>query len=134
MWIVRYALAHRHSIGVLAILLLLTGTLSAQRMSTDILPAVKIPAINLICTYTGLNAPEMASKISTFGEIAILNNVDNIRSVRSETLTGVSIIRVTFQPGTDITAAFAQITSVSQTILRRHCSLTLPPVTGSVTS
>lgn len=128
MWIVRYALAHRHSIGVLAILLLLTGTLSAQRMSTDILPAVKIPAINLIWTYTGLNAPEMASKISTFGEIAILNNVDNIRSVRSETLTGVSIIRVTFQPGTDITAAFAQITSVSQTILRRMPPGTSPPL------
>ncbi len=128
MWIVRYALAHRHSIGVLAILLLLTGALSAQRMSTDILPAVKIPAINLIWTYPGLNAPEMASKISTFGEIAILNNVDNIRDVRSETLTGVSIIRVTFQPGTDVTAAFAQITSVSQTILRRMPPGTSPPL------
>jgi len=128
LWIVRYALAHRHSIGVLAILLLLTGLLSAQRMSTDILPPVKIPAINLIWTYPGLNAPEMASKISTFGEIAILNNVDNIRNVRSETLTGVSIIRVSFQPGTDITAAFAQITSVSQTILRRMPPGTSPPL------
>jgi len=127
-WIVRYALAHKHSIGVLAILLLLTGTLSAQRMSTDILPAVKIPAINLIWTYPGLNAPEMASKISTFGEIAILNNVDNIRDVRSETLTGVAIIRVTFQPGTDVTAAFAQITAVSQTILRRMPQGTSPPL------
>lgn len=128
MWIVRYALAHRHSIGVLAILLLLAGILAAQRMSTDILPAVKIPAINLIWIYPGLNAPEMASKISTFGEIAILNNVDNIRDVRSETLTGVSIIRVTFQPGTDVTAAFAQITSVSQTILRRMPPGTSPPL------
>jgi multidrug efflux pump subunit AcrB len=127
-WIVRYALAHRHSIGVLAILLLLAGGLSATRMSTDILPAVRIPAINLIWTYPGLNAPEMASKISTFGEIAILNNVDNIRDVRSETLTGVSIIRVTFQPGTDVTAAFAQITSVSQTILRRMPPGTSPPL------
>jgi multidrug efflux pump subunit AcrB len=127
-WIVRYALAHRHSIGVLAILLLLTGALSAQRMSTDVLPPVKIPAINLIWTYPGLNAPEMASKISTFGEIAILNNVDNIRDVRSETLTGVAIIRVTFQPGTDVTAAFAQITSVSQTILRRMPQGTSPPL------
>lgn len=128
MWIVRYALAHRHSVGVLAILLLLAGTLSAQRMSTDILPTVRIPAINLIWTYPGLNADEMASRISTFGEIAILNNVDNIRDVRSETLTGVSIIRVTFQPGTDVTAAFAQITSVSQTILRRMPPGTSPPL------
>jgi multidrug efflux pump subunit AcrB len=127
-WIVRYALAHRHSIGVLAILLFLIGGLSANRMSTDILPVVRIPAINLIWTYGGLNAPEMAAKISTFGEIAILNNVDNIRDLRSETLTGVSIIRVTFQPGTDVTAAFSQITAVSQTILRRMPTGTSPPL------
>lgn len=128
MWIVRYALAHRHSIGVLAILLLLVGCLSASRMSTDILPAVRTPAINLIWTYTGLNAPEMAAKITTFGEIAILNNVDNIRDVRSETLTGAAVIRVTFQPGTDVTAAFTQITAVSQTILRRMPPGTSPPL------
>ena len=128
MWIVRYALAHRHSIGVLAILLLLIGSLSAARMSTDILPSVRIPAINMIWTYPGLNAPEMAAKLTTFGEIAILNNVDNIKDVRSESFTGAAIIRVSFQPGTDITAAFSQITSVSQTILRRMPPGTYPPL------
>lgn len=128
MWIVRYALAHRHSIGVLAILLLLAGGLSGSRMSTDILPSVRIPAINLIWAYNGLNPPEFAAKISTFGEIAILNNVDNIRDVRSETLNGAAIIRVTFQPGTDVTAAFVQITAVSQTILRRMPPGTQPPL------
>ena len=61
MWIVKYALSHRHSIGVLALLLLLLGGLGARRMSTDILPAVNIPAINLIWTYQGLNPQEMAS-------------------------------------------------------------------------
>ncbi len=128
MWIVRYALAHRHSIGVLAILLLLVGSLSASRMSTDILPSVRIPAINMIWTYGGLNAPEMTSKLTTFGEIAILNNVDDIKDVRSETFTGFAIIRVTFQPGTDVTAAFAQITAVSQTIMRRMPAGTQPPL------
>ena len=128
MWIVRYALAHRHSIGVLAILLLLVGSLSATRMSTDILPSVRIPAINMIWTYGGLNAPEMTSKLTTFGEIAILNNVDNIKDVRSETFTGFAIIRVTFQPGTDVTAAFGQITAVSQTIIRRMPAGTQPPL------
>ena len=105
MWIVRYALAHRHSIGVLAILLLLVGSLSAQRMSTDILPSVRISAINVIWTYAGLNAPEMAAKLTTFGELAIMNNVDNIRDVRSDTFTGAAFIRVTFQPGTNVDAA-----------------------------
>jgi multidrug efflux pump subunit AcrB len=128
MWIVRYAIAHRHTVGVLAILLLLFGGLSARRMSTDILPTVNIPAINVIWTYQGLNAPEMASKLTSFSELAIMNNVDNIRELRSETLNGVAIVRVDFQPGTNVTTAFAQVTSVSQTILRRMPTGTTPPL------
>ncbi|WP_295555276.1 efflux RND transporter permease subunit [uncultured Hyphomicrobium sp.] len=128
MWIVRYAIAHRHTVGVLAILLLLFGGLSARRMSTDILPAVNIPAINLIWTYQGLNAPEMANKLTSFSELAIMNNVDNIRELRSETLNGVAIVRVTFQPDTNVTNAFAQVTAVSQTILRRMPPGTVPPL------
>lgn len=128
MWIVRYAVSHRHSVGVLAILLLLFGVLSARRMSTDILPAVNIPAINVIWTYQGLNAQEMASKLTSFSELAIMNNVDNVRELRSETLNGVGIVRTAFQPGTDVTSAFAQVTSVSQTILRRMPPGTNPPL------
>lgn len=128
MWIVRYAIAHRHTVGVLAILLLLFGGLSARRMSTDILPTVNIPAINLIWTYQGLNAQEMTSKLTSFSELAIMNNVDNVRELRSETLNGVAIVRVDFQPGTNVTNAFAQVTSVSQTILRRMPTGTTPPL------
>ena len=128
MWIVRYAINHRHSIGVLAILLLLLGGLSARRMSTDILPAVNIPAINLIWTYQGLNPQEMASKLTSFSELAIMNNVDNLREVRSETINGVAIVRISFQPGTNVTTAFTQVTSVSQTILRRMPPGTNPPL------
>ncbi len=128
MWIVRYAIAHRHSVGVLAILLLLIGGLTARRMSTDILPTVNIPAINLIWTYQGLNPQEMASKLTSFSELAIMNNVDNLREVRSETLNGVGIVRIAFQPGTDVTTAFTQVTSVSQTILRRMPTGTNPPL------
>ena len=128
MWIVRYAIHHRHSIGVLAILLLLIGGLSARRMSTDILPAVNIPAINLIWTYQGLNPQEMASKLTSFSELAVMNNVDNLREVRSETINGVGIVRIAFQPGTNVTQAFTQVTSVSQTILRRMPPGTNPPL------
>ncbi len=128
MWIVAYAISHRHSIGVLAFLTLLFGVLSARNMSTDILPTVRIPAINVVWTYAGLSPVEMASKITSFSELSILNNVDNLREVRSETLNGVAIVRVEFQPGTDITSAFAQIGSVSQTILRRMPPGTTPPL------
>jgi multidrug efflux pump subunit AcrB len=128
MWIVKYALGHRHSIGVLAMLLLLLGGLGARNMSTDVLPPVNIPAINVIWTYQGLNAQEMVTKLTSFSELAIMNNVDNLASVRSETLNGVAIVRVTFQPGTNVTDAFAQVTSVSQTILRRMPAGTSPPL------
>ena len=128
MWIVRYAVAHRHTVGVMAILLLLIGGLSGRRMSTDILPKVDIPAINVVWTYQGLNAQEMASKLTSFSELAIMNNVDDIRELRSETLNGVAIVRIAFQPGTNVTNAFAQVTSVSQTILRRMPAGTTPPL------
>lgn len=128
MWIVKYAISHRHSVGVLAILLLLVGGLSGRRMSTDILPAVNIPAINLIWTYQGLNPQEMASKLTSFSELAVMNNVDNLREVRSETINGVGIVRIAFQPGTNVTNAFSQVTAVSQTILRRMPAGTNPPL------
>ncbi|MDX2258873.1 MAG: efflux RND transporter permease subunit [Hyphomicrobiaceae bacterium] len=128
MWIVHYAISHRHSVGVLAALTLLFGLLSGRNMSSDILPTVDIPAINIVWTYQGLNPQEMASKITSFSELAVLNNVDNIREVRSETLNGLAIVRIDFQPGTDVTTAFAQVTSVSQTILRRMPQGTTPPL------
>ncbi len=128
MWIVEYALRRRYSVGVLAILIFLFGTLAARNMSTDILPEVGIPSVNLVWTYSGLNASEMSAKITSFSEISILNNVDDLREVRSETLNGVAIVRVDFQPGVNLERALAQTTAVSQTILRRMPPGTSPPL------
>ena len=128
MWIVRYALSRTYSIGVLAILLVLVGTLSARRMSTDILPSVDTPSVSVIWTYSGLNAREMAAKIASFGELVILNNVDDVLEVRSETTDGVTIIKVDFQPYVELSLALTQINSVSQTILRRMPTGTSPPL------
>ncbi len=127
-WIVRYALSHPYTIGVFAILIVLAGTLGMRKMSTDILPPVDIPSVNLVWTYAGLSANEMASKITSFSEISILNNVDDLREVRSETTDGVGIVRIEFQPYVDIEMAIAQITGVSQTILRRMPLGTTPPL------
>jgi multidrug efflux pump subunit AcrB len=128
MWIVRYALSRTYSIGVLAILLVLVGTLSARRLSTDILPSVDTPSVSVIWTYSGLNAREMAAKISSFGELVILNNVDDVLEVRSETTDGVAIIKVDFQPYVQLNLALSQMTAVSQTILRRMPPGTSPPL------
>jgi multidrug efflux pump subunit AcrB len=128
MWIVEYALSRRYTIGVLAILILLFGVQSARRMPTDILPEVGIPSVNIIWTYSGLPAAEMAAKLTSFSEIAVLNNVDDIKEVRSESLSGVGIVRVDFQPSVNLERALAQITAVSQTILRRMPPGTSPPL------
>jgi multidrug efflux pump subunit AcrB len=128
MWIVEYALRRRYTIGVLAILIFLFGTLSSRSMSTDILPEVGIPSVTVLWTYNGLNAREMSAKITSFSEISILNNVDDLREVRSETLNGIAIVRVDFQPNVKLERALAQVTAISQTILRRMPPGTSPPV------
>jgi len=128
MWIVQYALGRRYTIGVMAILILLFGLLAARRMPTDILPEVGIPSVNLIWTYGGLPAGEMTAKITSFSEIAVLNNVDDLKEVRSESLNGIGLVRIDFQPGVNLERALAQLTAVSQTILRRMPPGTSPPL------
>lgn len=128
MWIVLFALRYKYTIGVFAILILLFGVMSGKKMSTDILPRVESPEITLVWNYNGLNATEMASKITSFSEIATLNNVDDLVEVRSETSNGVSLVKLKFQPYADINTALAQVTSVSQTILRRMPTGTTPPL------
>ncbi len=128
MWIVLFALRYKYTIGVLAILILLFGIMSGKRMSTDILPRVDSPEITLVWTYTGLNAAEMASKITSFSEIITLNNVDDLREVRSETSNGIALVKLKFQPFVNINTAMSQVTGVSQTILRRMPTGTSPPL------
>jgi multidrug efflux pump subunit AcrB len=128
MWIVLFALRYKYTIGVLAILILLFGVLAGRRMSTDILPRVDSPEISIIWTYSGLNAAEMAGKFTSFSEIAVMNNVDDLAEVRSETSNGVALVKLRFQPYVDMATAMTQTTSVSQTILRRMPAGTTPPL------
>ncbi|MBL8752383.1 MAG: efflux RND transporter permease subunit [Planctomycetes bacterium] len=128
MWIVQFALRHRHTIAVLAILVLLFGVRSMRQMSTDILPRVDSPELMAVWTYPGLNATEMAAKITSFAEIATLNNVDDLLEVRSETSNGAALVKIRFQPRVDIAAAQSQVASVSQTILRRMPAGATPPL------
>ncbi len=128
MWIVLFALRYKYTVAVFAILVALFGLLSARRMSTDIMPRVESPSIQLVWNYNGLNATEMASKITSFSEIALLNNVDDLVEVRSETLNGAAIVKLRFQSYVNIERALSQVTGVSQTILRRMPQGTTPPL------
>jgi multidrug efflux pump subunit AcrB len=128
MWIVLFALRYKYTIGVLAILILLFGLMSGKKMSTDILPKVESPEITLVWTYTGLPAADMAAKLTSFSEIAILNSVDDLKEVRSETQNGAALVKIKFQPYVNINTALSQTTAVSQTILRRMPTGTTPPL------
>ncbi|MDB6077257.1 MAG: multidrug transporter, partial [Akkermansiaceae bacterium] len=128
MWIVLFALRYKYTIGVLGILILLFGIMSAKKMSTDILPRVDSPEITLVWTYTGLPAAEMAAKLTSFSEIATLNSVDDLLEVRSETFNGVGLVKMKFQSYVNADTALSQVTGVSQTILRRMPAGTTPPL------
>lgn len=128
MWLVYYALRKPYSMGALAILVLILGLSSLRLLPIDILPEVKTPVVNVVWTYQGLNAREMASKITSFSELALLNNVDNVKEISSETFNGVGLVRVVFQDNVEIDLALSQVASISQTILRRMPPGTSPPI------
>jgi CzcA family heavy metal efflux pump len=128
MWLVRFALKRPYSVAAMVLLIIVTGLSSYMKLPVDVLPKVDIPSIKLIWTYKGLNAKEMAAKVTTFSEVAIMNNVDNIKSIRSQTMSGTAIVHVDFQSGVDIANAMSQATSVSQTIIRRMPQGITPPL------
>lgn len=128
MWLVTYALRRPYSMGALAILVFILGLSSLRQLPVDILPEVKTPVVNVVWTYQGLNAREMATKITSFSELALLNNVDNVKEISSETFNGVGLVRVVFQNNVEIDVALSQVGAISQTILRRMPAGTSPPI------
>lgn len=128
MWIVRLALRRPYTFTVMSLVILILGALSAWRMPKDIFPPVDIPVVNVVWTYSGLAPSEMEGQITTFSEYAISNNASNLQRIESQTLPGLALIKIFFQPGTNIDGAIAQVTAVSQTILRRMPPGTQPPL------
>ena len=128
MWIIQLALRQRYTLGALVLLLALVGARSVSKMSTDILPSIDIPYVNVLWTYPGLAASDMASKISSFSEIAIMNNVDDVKGISSDSGNGYALIQVQFHQNAKLDVALSQITSVSQTILKRLPQGMTPPL------
>jgi CzcA family heavy metal efflux pump len=122
MWIVKLALRRPYTFVVMALLILLLGVTSIKKTPTDIFPEIDIPVVTVVWQYAGLSPDQMAKQITTFSEYTISSAVDNVKNIESQTLAGVSVIRIFFQPNVRIDSAVAQVTAVSQTILRR-----LPP-------
>src|SRR6186713_1109661 len=127
MWIVRLALRRPYTFIVMAMLIVMLGVASIRRTPTDIFPNIDIPVVSVVWTYTGLSTEEMERQITTFSEFSTSFAVSNIKKIESQTLNGVAVIKIYFQPDVDLASATAQVTGVAQTILRRMPPGTNPP-------
>ena len=118
MWIVRLALRRPYTIAVLCALIGIFGVLSISKMKTDILPAIDIPVVIVVWNYPGLSAEDMERRVVFISERAMSTTVSGIQRIDSQSMSGIGILKVWFEPGSDIGGAIAQIVSVSLTASR----------------
>ena len=128
MGLVLYALKYRVSFFVLGVLMLLGGIGSAIVTLKDVLPVVNIPVVVIVWTYTGLDTTDMASRITTYSEFGLTNNVNNIKRLESQTLQGTTIEKVYFDPAVSIDLAIAQVVSSVNSIRAVMPTGVQPPV------
>ena len=127
MWIVRLALRRPYTFAVFAILLLLIGAFSIFSMPTDIFPNINIPVVSVVWQYSGLSAQEMANRIVSNSERSMTTTVNDIEHIESQSLNGIAVIKIYFQPKVDIGSAVAEVTAISQVQLRSLPPGTTPP-------
>src|SRR3954467_4701910 len=118
MWIVRLALRRPYTIAVLCSLIAIFGILSTTKMKTDILPAIDIPVVIVVWNYPGLSAEDMERRVVFISERGMSTTVSGISRIASESMSGIGILKVWFEPGSDIGGAIAQISSVMLTASR----------------
>ena len=128
MWIVRLALRRPYTFTVMALLILLLGVIAGGRMAKDIFPSIDIPVVTVLWSYTGLTAEEMERRIVTVSERAMTTTVNDIEHIESQSLAGLGVIKIFFQPGASVDAAVAQVTAINQTIVRILPPGTTPPL------
>jgi len=127
MWLVRLALRRPYTFVVVAILILILGTLAIVRTPTDIFPNINIPVVSVIWNYGGLSPEEMANRVIFNFERTLTTTVDNIEHIESQSLTGIGVMKVFFHPGTQVPTAIAQITAIGQGVLRQMPPGMSPP-------
>jgi multidrug efflux pump subunit AcrB len=126
--IVLIALKRPYTFAVLAILILIFGGRAALRTPTDIFPNIGIPVVAVVWTYNGLTPEDMSGRVVYYYERALTTTVSNIEHIESQSLYGRGIVKIYFQPGTDVAAAQAQVTAVSQTVLKQMPAGITPPL------
>src|ERR1700729_70173 len=126
--LVRIALSRPYTFVVLALLLLIVGPLAALRTPTDIFPDIRIPVIGVVWQYTGLPPDQMAGRITTPFQRALTTTVNDIEHIVANSYNGFGIIKIFFQPNVDIRTANAQVTAISQTLLKQMPPGATPPL------
>lgn len=128
MWIVELALRRPYTFFVVAMLIFVMSSVFMIVTPKDIFPNINIPIVSVIWQYTGLAAEEFEQRITTYSEYSLSNNVNDISRMESQTVDGIGIVRLYFQPFADVPTAIAQSTAVSQAILKRMPPGILPPI------
>ncbi len=118
MWIVRLALRRTYTFIVLAVLIAVLGAVSTNRMATDVFPEADIPVVSIVWQFSGMPPDEIESRLILITERVLTTSVNDIEHIESQSLTGVGVMRVYFQPGAKIEAAVAQTTATCQTLLK----------------
>ncbi len=118
MWIVRLALRRPYTFVVMSLLIAVLSGVTLLRMPIDIFPEINIPVVAVVWTYPGMSPDEMEKRIVTIHERAMTTTVNDIEHIESQSLAGVSVIKVFFQPGAKIEAAVAQVNAISNAVLR----------------
>src|SRR6059058_3581680 len=126
--LVRIALSRPYTFVVLALLLLIIGPLAALRTPTDIFPDIRIPVIGVVWQYTGLPPDQMAGRITTPFQRALTTTVNDIEHIVANSYNGFGIVKIFFQPNVDIRIANAQVTAISQTLIKSMPPGATPPL------
>lgn len=116
MGIVRFALRYPYTFYVVAALILFLGAVASFEMRTDIFPEIKIPVVSVIWSYSGLSTPEMEQRVTTYSQYSISSNVNGIKNIEAQTLNGISVQKIFFQPDVNLDLAISQIVSATNAI------------------
>jgi len=128
MWIVRLALRRPYTFAVVALLLMILGPLAILNMPVDIFPNINIPVVSMLWNYAGFSPEQMASRIITLSERSLTTTVNDIEHTESQSLNGIAVTKIFFQPGVNIGNAVAQVTAIAQAQLRQLPPGTTPPL------
>src|ERR1700738_4615905 len=116
MGIVRFALKFPYTFYVLAVFIVFLGVSAIKVMPQDIFPEINIPVVTVIWQYTGLSTPEMEQRVTTYSEYSISSNVTGIRNIEAQTMNGLSVQKIFFQPDVNIDLAISQIVAGTNAI------------------